>query len=108
VNVCECMRARALIQIFTQVPAVRLSDSRSHANTILSIHSSVLLKLLYTIIQADAGENANYYYCYCYSADLLYSSPNIIRVIKSRIMRWRACGTYGGEERLLEGFGGET
>jgi hypothetical protein len=39
----------------------------------------------------------------------LYSSPNIVRVIKSRIMRWaRACRAYGGEERRIQGFGGET
>ena len=30
----------------------------------------------------------------------LYCSPNIVRVIKSRRMRWAgACGTYGGRER---------
>jgi hypothetical protein len=39
----------------------------------------------------------------------LYSSPNIVRVMKSRIMRWaRACSTYRGEERRIQGFGGET
>jgi len=32
--------------------------------------------------------------------NVLYS-PNIIRVIKSRTMRW-------GEERCIQGFGGET
>jgi hypothetical protein len=35
----------------------------------------------------------------------LYSSPNIIRVIKSRRL---TCGTYGGEERCIQGFSGET
>jgi hypothetical protein len=43
--------------------------------------------------------------------DLLYavcSSPDIIRVIKSIIQMDRACSTYGGEERYLQGFGGET
>jgi hypothetical protein len=39
----------------------------------------------------------------------LYSSPNIIRVIKSRRMRWAgACSTYGGKERCILDFGGET
>jgi hypothetical protein len=39
----------------------------------------------------------------------LHSSPNIVRVIKSRRMRWAghvAC--MGGEERLIQGFGAET
>ena len=31
-------------------------------------------------------------------------SPNIVRVIKSRRMRW----AYGGEERRIQGFGWET
>jgi hypothetical protein len=35
----------------------------------------------------------------------LYSSTNIIWVNKSRIMR---CSMYGGEERCIQGFGGET
>ena len=39
----------------------------------------------------------------------LYSSPNIVQVIKSRRMRWGvACGAYGGEESRIQGFGGET
>jgi hypothetical protein len=39
----------------------------------------------------------------------LYYSPNIIRVIKSRRMRWvGACGMYGGEERCTQGFGAES
>jgi hypothetical protein len=40
--------------------------------------------------------------------DGLYRSPNIIRVIKSRRMRWAgqvAC--MGGEERCIESFDGE-
>jgi hypothetical protein len=36
----------------------------------------------------------------------LYSSPNIIRVIKSRM--GRACSTYGREERCILGFDGKT
>ena len=39
----------------------------------------------------------------------LYSSPNIVQVIKSRRMRWTghvAC--MGGEERHMQGYGGET
>jgi hypothetical protein len=39
----------------------------------------------------------------------LYSSPNINRVIKSRIMRWAghvAC--MGGEEKCIKGFSGDT
>ena len=37
----------------------------------------------------------------------LYSSSNIVRVIKSRRMSG-ACSTYGGEKRRIWGFGGET
>jgi hypothetical protein len=36
----------------------------------------------------------------------LYSSPNIIQGIKSRIMRWARM--YGGKERCIQDFGGET
>jgi hypothetical protein len=39
----------------------------------------------------------------------LHSSPNIVRVIKTRRMKWVghvAC--KGGEERLIQGFGGKT
>jgi hypothetical protein len=38
----------------------------------------------------------------------LYSSPNIIWVIKSRKLRWRGHGAYGGRERCIQDFGGET
>ena len=39
----------------------------------------------------------------------LYCSPNIVRVIKSRRMRWtRHVARTGGEERCIQGFGGET
>jgi hypothetical protein len=39
----------------------------------------------------------------------LYSLTNIVRVIKSRRMRWGgACSTYGGRERCVQDFGGET
>jgi hypothetical protein len=31
----------------------------------------------------------------------LYSSPSIIRIIKSRRMRWGACSTNGGEEECI-------
>jgi hypothetical protein len=38
----------------------------------------------------------------------LYSSPNIVRVMKSRRMRWVGHVTrMGGEERRIQGFGGE-
>jgi hypothetical protein len=37
----------------------------------------------------------------------LYSSPTIVVVIKSRIMRWGACGTYGVDEACT-GFVWET
>jgi len=35
----------------------------------------------------------------------LYSSPNVIQVIKSRRMVWGPCRKYGGEERCIQGFG---
>jgi hypothetical protein len=39
----------------------------------------------------------------------LYYSSTIVRVIKSRITRWAgSCSTYGGEERRIQGFDGET
>ena len=40
----------------------------------------------------------------------LYSSPNIVLVIKSRRMRWAGhVARMGGEvERRIQGFGGET
>jgi hypothetical protein len=41
----------------------------------------------------------------------LYSSPNIIQVIKSGRMRWAghvACGRYKRQERRIQGFGGKT
>ena len=38
----------------------------------------------------------------------LYPSPNFVRVIKSRRMRWaRHIARMGGEERRIQGFGGE-
>ena len=38
----------------------------------------------------------------------LYSSPNIVRVIKSRSVVGGACRMYRGEERRIQGFGVET
>jgi hypothetical protein len=39
----------------------------------------------------------------------LYSSPNIVRVIKSRRMRWAGhVARMGGGERCLQGFGWEA
>ena len=39
----------------------------------------------------------------------LYSSPNIILLIKSGSMRWVGCiASMGGEERCVQGFGGVT
>ena len=39
----------------------------------------------------------------------LYSSPNIVRVIKlEKNEMGGACGTYGGRESCEQGFGGET
>jgi len=36
-----------------------------------------------------------------------YSSPNIIGVSNREDEMAGACGTYGGEERCIQGFGGE-
>ena len=39
----------------------------------------------------------------------LYFSPNIVRVIKSRRMRWAGhVARMGGGERCVQGFGEET
>jgi hypothetical protein len=39
----------------------------------------------------------------------LYSSQNIIRVIKSRRLRWAGhVARVGGKKRCLQGFSGET
>ena len=38
----------------------------------------------------------------------LCSSKKIFRIIKETKIRWTGCGTDGGEERYVEGFGGET
>jgi len=39
----------------------------------------------------------------------LYSSPNIVRVIKiEKNEMGGACSAYGGKERHVQGFGGET
>jgi hypothetical protein len=35
----------------------------------------------------------------------LYSSPDIIRQIKSWRMRWEACGMHGRGEKIVRGFG---
>jgi len=39
----------------------------------------------------------------------MYTSPNIVRVIKSRRMRWAGhVARMGRDERRIQGFGGET
>ena len=40
----------------------------------------------------------------------LYSSPNIVWMIKSKTMKGGggACGMYGGGKKCMQGFGGET
>jgi hypothetical protein len=46
-----------------------------------------------------------------YNKELIdvYSSPNIVQVIKSRRMELAGeCSMYGGEKRHIQGFGGET
>ena len=41
--------------------------------------------------------------------NILYSLPNIVRVIKSRRMRWAGhVARIGGGERCVQGFGGGT
>jgi len=38
----------------------------------------------------------------------MYSLPNIVRVIKTRRMRWvENVALMGGQERRIQGFGGE-
>jgi TPP-dependent pyruvate/acetoin dehydrogenase alpha subunit len=38
----------------------------------------------------------------------LYSALNVIRVIKSRRMRWAGMQHVWGEDRCIQGFGGKT
>ena len=38
----------------------------------------------------------------------MYSSPNIVRIRKSRRTTGGTCSTYGEEERRIQSFGGET
>jgi hypothetical protein len=38
----------------------------------------------------------------------LFSSSNIVRVIKSRRIRWAGIGTYGRGERCIQDFGTGT
>jgi hypothetical protein len=38
----------------------------------------------------------------------LYPSPDIIRVIKLRSMRWGECKTHGRNEKWLQNFGRKT
>ena len=38
----------------------------------------------------------------------LYSSPNIVRVSKSRRLRWAGLVIRMGEKRCIQGCGGET
>jgi hypothetical protein len=38
----------------------------------------------------------------------LYSSPDIIRVIRSRKLRWAGHVAYRGEKRRIQGFSGKT
>ena len=41
--------------------------------------------------------------------NVLFSSPNNVRVVKSRRMRWAGhVECMGGEEICIQGFGGET
>jgi hypothetical protein len=40
--------------------------------------------------------------------NVLYSSPIIVQVIKSRRMRWAGHVAHMGEERCIQGFGGDT
>jgi len=37
-----------------------------------------------------------------------YTAKNIFQAIKTQRMAARECGMYGGEERCIWGFGGET
>ena len=38
----------------------------------------------------------------------IYPLPNIVRVVKSRRLRWAGHGAYGGGERCAQGSSGET
>jgi hypothetical protein len=53
-------------------------------------------------------ENGSWRKLQNYELHDVYSSPNIVRVIKSKGVVGGACGTQGGGERRLQGFGWET
>jgi hypothetical protein len=38
----------------------------------------------------------------------LYTSPNVIRVIKTRRIRWAGCSTDGRDEKYIQNFVRET
>ena len=49
-----------------------------------------------------------WYLCCRLKLNDLYSSPNIVRVIKTRRMRWAGHVARMGEERVVYSLGGET
>jgi hypothetical protein len=38
----------------------------------------------------------------------VFSSPDMVRVIKSRVMRWAGNIAHVGQDTCVQGFGGET
>jgi hypothetical protein len=71
-----------------------------------SWEKSEILTVKRTVRVEAAVTKLNNYDLFNYA---LHSSPNIIRVIKSsQVKMGRTCGTYGGEERCIQGFSGET
>jgi hypothetical protein len=64
-------------------------------------------RVLRRIFGPEGEENGSWRKLHNDELHSLYSSPNIVRVIKSRRMRWAGHVARMGEERCLQGFGWE-
>ena len=60
------------------------------------MHGPINIRLKKTILHISFSSSIPLHYIYIYD---LYSSPNIVRVIKSRRMRWAGHVARMGEER---------